>query len=834
MAQSPPTLEAVLTRLAREGELYERLPAGRVRCWACGHRCLIPPGQRGICKVRWNEDGRLMVPHGYVAGLQLDPVEKKPFFHAYPGARALSFGMLGCDYHCAYCTPGSTLVATTKGLAPIRQLFDSGLEVSGRDPSTVRVVPDLEVYTHAGRPQKVNALFRHRYRGTMVRLEPVYLLPLHLTPDHQVLAIGPGWSPGESPRFVRARDLTTRHYVAIPREFEFSRPMVFDVAEVLRPLVGRIRYRHRLGAAFLRRVLRLSADGLSSREIGVRVGKSASHVRHLRRRVANGTWDLTRLGTKTARVLIERDSVRLSKEHRRGIARWVPLDERLGALFGYYAAEGSVRHARKRVHSAELVFSLGLHEHDLARRIRRLLAEVFGVKARLSRRPTTLAICVGKSSVALFFERLCGTGSRIKHLPAELFAASRPVVEAFLDAYVEGDGHRYDGGLVSVTTVSRALALGVAWLALKSGRFPAIRVRRQGQAGRIQGRPVNCAPKLYLVQWFDDAVRRRFLRHDGRYFYVPLRRVSTRAYEGFVYNLGVDDDESYLAQFVATHNCQNWLTSQALRDPVAGVPPEPVTPGAIVEAALRHRARVLTSTYNEPLITSEWAVEIFRAGQARGLVCSYVSNGNATPEVLEYLRPWVDLYKVDLKGFDDRRYRQLGGLLRTVQDTIERLHRLGFWLEVVTLVVPGFNDSDAELHDLARFLASVSPDIPWHVTAFHSDYKMQDRPSTDARTLIRAAEIGRRAGLRYVYAGNLPGRVGDLENTSCPGCGALLIERLGFRVLQDRVTPAGGRCLRCGTAIPGRWGVIGPTEGEPSQPTKTDPVQTLREIAGRG
>jgi pyruvate formate lyase activating enzyme len=354
MAPSSSTLEALLAGPTREGALYERLPAGRVRCYACGHRCLIPPGQRGVCKVRWNEDGRLMVPHGYVAGLQLDPVEKKPFFHAYPGARALSFGMLGCDLHCPYC--------------------------------------------------------------------------------------------------------------------------------------------------------------------------------------------------------------------------------------------------------------------------------------------------------------------------------------------------------------------------------------------------------------------------------------------------------------------QNWLTSQALRDPVAGVPPQPVTAGQIVEAALRSGARILTSTYNEPLITSEWAVEVFRAGRAHGLVGSFVSNGNATPEGLDYLRPWVDLYKVDLKGFDDRRYRQLGGLLRTVQETIERLHRLGFWLEVVTLVVPGFNDSDAELHDLAQFLASVSPDIPWHVTAFRSDYKMQDRPSTDARTLIRAAEIGRRAGLRYVYAGNLPGRVGDLENTSCPGCGALLIERVGFRVLRDRLTPAGGRCPHCGTPIAGRWG----------------------------
>ena len=351
---APVTLEQMLSRLAREGELYERLPEARVRCYACGHRCLIPPGQRGICKVRWNEDGRLLVPAGYVAGLQLDPVEKKPFFHAYPGSLAMSFGMLGCDLHCQYC--------------------------------------------------------------------------------------------------------------------------------------------------------------------------------------------------------------------------------------------------------------------------------------------------------------------------------------------------------------------------------------------------------------------------------------------------------------------QNALTSQALRDPATGVPPQEVTPRQIVDAALRQRARILTSTYNEPLITSEWAVEVFKEGKARGFTCSYVSNGNATPEVLEYIRPWVDLYKVDLKGFDDRRYRKLGGVLQTVLDTIQMLRARGFWLEVVTLLVPEFNDSDAELRDIARFLASVSPDIPWHVTAFHPDYKMTDRDATTARTLIRAAEIGVSEGLRYVYAGNLPGRVGPFENTCCPSCRALLVERRGYTILKDLLTPTRGRCPRCATEIPGVWG----------------------------
>jgi pyruvate formate lyase activating enzyme len=251
--------------------------------------------------------------------------------------------------------------------------------------------------------------------------------------------------------------------------------------------------------------------------------------------------------------------------------------------------------------------------------------------------------------------------------------------------------------------------------------------------------------------------------------------------------------------------CQNWLTSQAIRDPTAMAPAESVTPEEIVRLAHERGARIVTSTYNEPLITSEWAVEVFRVAKAQGLVCSYVSNGNGTEEVLEYIRPWVRLYKVDLKGFRERPYRDLGGTLERVTWTIRALHEKGFWVEVVTLVVPGFNDSAEELTDIARFLVSVSPDIPWHVTAFHPDYKMTDREATSVQSLLRAAEIGAREGLHFVYAGNLPGFVESWENTYCPACRALLVERVGYRILQNRME-ADGLCPACRRAVPGVWG----------------------------
>ena len=250
--------------------------------------------------------------------------------------------------------------------------------------------------------------------------------------------------------------------------------------------------------------------------------------------------------------------------------------------------------------------------------------------------------------------------------------------------------------------------------------------------------------------------------------------------------------------------CQNWVTSQALRDPRAVSSLLEADPELLVKDALAQGAKVVVSTYNEPLITSEWAVAVFRQARQVGLLTAFVSNGNGTPQVLEYLHPWLDLYKVDLKSFDDRQYRQLGGRLQPILDTIRRLHQMGVWLEIVTLLVPGFNDSDDELRSLTAFVAGVSPDIPWHVTAFRQEYKMTSPADTHPEDLQRAAAIGREAGLRYIYAGNLPGRVQGLEDTYCHHCGELLIQRYGYLIEKYKLTPQGD-CPACHTPVPGRW-----------------------------
>ncbi|MGQ9831367.1 MAG: AmmeMemoRadiSam system radical SAM enzyme [Thermochromatium sp.] len=234
-----------------------------------------------------------------------------------------------------------------------------------------------------------------------------------------------------------------------------------------------------------------------------------------------------------------------------------------------------------------------------------------------------------------------------------------------------------------------------------------------------------------------------------------------------------------------------------LGERVAG---EPVTPAQIVRAARASGARSIAYTYTEPTIFYELAYETACLAREAGLANVFVTNGyiNAPPQ--HELACVLDAANVDLKFFRDESYRRLSrSRLQPVLDAIARYHALGVWIEVTTLVIPGVNDSDEELRGIARFIHSLSPDIPWHVSRFHGAYRMTDVMPTPPDTLRRAADIGREAGLRYVYVGNLPGD-GD-EDTQCPGCGARLIRRYGFYLLENRIQH--GVCPECGTPVAG-------------------------------
>lgn len=251
--------------------------------------------------------------------------------------------------------------------------------------------------------------------------------------------------------------------------------------------------------------------------------------------------------------------------------------------------------------------------------------------------------------------------------------------------------------------------------------------------------------------------------------------------------------------------CQNWFTSQYARDPRSLRAVESarlMSAEEVVKEALAYGAKSVVSSYNEPFITAEWAAEIFDVARQKGLRTGMVSNGYATVEALDYLTPRLDALKIDLKCFSDPGYRSLGGVMAHVLETIHAAVARGIWVEIVSLIIPGFNDSERELYQMASAVAAVSVDIPWHVTAYHPDYE-SDAPATPAQTLIKAAEIGIEAGLRYVYAGNLPGRVNSYENTHCPACGKVIVERTGFRTRVVGIKD--GLCVHCGARIPGIW-----------------------------
>lgn len=246
--------------------------------------------------------------------------------------------------------------------------------------------------------------------------------------------------------------------------------------------------------------------------------------------------------------------------------------------------------------------------------------------------------------------------------------------------------------------------------------------------------------------------------------------------------------------------CQNWEISGVKA--ADGRVPETVSAEQLAAGAASAGAKVLVSTYNEPLITAEWAAAVFAEGKKKGLRGAFVSNGYATPESAALLRPVMDLWKVDLKTFNPDNYAKVcGARLDRVLDGIRLIKEAGFWLEVVTLLIPGFNDSDSEIGAMGAFLSEVSRDIPWHLTAFHPDHLMTDVPPTPAATLYRAREIAMARGLRYVYCGNVRGARG--QNTVCPACGKAVIKREGFSV-SSSLLGRGGACP-CGQKIPGVW-----------------------------
>lgn len=244
--------------------------------------------------------------------------------------------------------------------------------------------------------------------------------------------------------------------------------------------------------------------------------------------------------------------------------------------------------------------------------------------------------------------------------------------------------------------------------------------------------------------------------------------------------------------------CQNWEISQnTVKN--GDFPGEEVSPGDIVKLALKSKAKSISYTYTEPTIFFEYALDIAKLAKDKGLCNVFVSNGYMTRQAITLIKPYLDAANIDLKFFNDDSYKKIcSGTLAPVLESIYFMKEVGIWVEVTTLVIPGENDSDKELMGIAEFIASVDKNMPWHISGFHPDYKFQDHQSTGVEILNKAAEIGKNAGLNYVYIGNVYGRGND---TVCSACKRCLIKREGFKVLENNIQ--GNKCSFCNFEIPG-------------------------------
>ncbi len=248
--------------------------------------------------------------------------------------------------------------------------------------------------------------------------------------------------------------------------------------------------------------------------------------------------------------------------------------------------------------------------------------------------------------------------------------------------------------------------------------------------------------------------------------------------------------------------CQNHEISQLPRGEDGRIEGSEVSPSKIVSLTKQNQCQSISYTYTEPTIYFEYAFEIARQAHQGGIKNIFVTNGYMTEEALKTIQPYLDAANVDLKSFREEFYKEVcGAKLKPVLENLKQMRQMGIWVEITTLIIPTLNDSDQEFEEIAQFIVSLGPEVPWHISAFYPTYKMLNLPRTPASVLHRAREIGIKTGLRYVYCGNIPGEEG--EDTFCPHCGRSLIERVGFRVAKNDVV--NGACRHCHKKIDGIW-----------------------------
>jgi len=788
------------------GRWWHKLDDGRIQCDLCPRDCRLHEGQRGACFVRARvNDAMVLTTYGRSSGFCVDPIEKKPLNHFLPGSAVLSFGTAGCNLACKFCFTPDTWIATNEGMRRIGDLFQECPDQEPLGDGAAGFPQGVQVWTRDARKTKVTKVFARPFEGELVSLRAACCPPIRATPNHGIFAAHR--DDLATIRKVPAGELTKDHYLVVPKRSCAPEPVRIDSRDWLSRLeVPQRRSRgRRIEPDRLAELLRI--DGTSG-QIGAALGYHPAYVRKLRGQLARGALpvcdelrDIT-LSSSNGRV-------RFSGEKGAGVPETVPLTADLAWLLGIFCAEGAITRTSGRPNSPHLSFCFGLHEQEFVEKTSRLLTEIFHATPVIVRRRTTMTVEIGQTSLCGLFEALCGRGAHHKQVPPPVMSAPPDVMRAFLEGYLAGDGHRTDTHAVGLT-VSERLALGLFEIGLHLGILPTFFEHTPPATKVIEGRTVSQS-KFFIVRYLrkrldpgsDSRPERPLWRETNEYFLVPLRRIECVPYSGMVYNLEVEDgDHSYLAPFLAVANCQNHDISKSREmDSLM----DSASPEAIARAAVQSGSRSVAFTYNDPVIFAEYAMDAADACHEHGILTVAVTAGYISPQARREFYAKMDAANVDLKGFTDDFYVKLtGSRLAPVLDTLVYLeHETDVWYEITTLLIPGKNDSDAEIRAECQWIArELGVHVPVHFTAFHPDFKMTDLPPTPPATLKRARKIAMEEGLQFVYTGNIHDTEGG--TTFCPSCKSALIVRDWHRIETYRVTPSGA-CPDCGTAIAGRF-----------------------------
>ncbi len=654
-------------------------------------------------------------------------------------------------HNCQYCLPGNARISTDRGILEIEDLWSHGFNPRSVEDGEVVDLEGVRTRTHRGGFQPIRQVYRHFYSDAMMHITPYYMSALQCTPDHRVFSAR-GASGGVHK--VRARELKVGDYLAIPRSSGVRQNPVVDALEVLSTLPQ---------PPYKRDVHLVEEDG----------------------------------------------QVRYTFGMARGVPRWIPLTPTFARLLGYYAAEGSFSRSAGRPNSCSAWFSFDAREVDRQEEVASLIERVTGHPPKYVTQRNRTALVTNNTPFALLLRELCGEGAANKRVPDPILASDDPTLAAaFLAGYLNGDGYVTEanaGTVLGSGSVSEMLTRGILELFLRLGTVPRYYVSKNPDTHQIEGRTVSRSDEHQarvfvqsvdirpdFVDWTPLAPR---AVETPDYLLLPVRSLEEVPYIGYVYNLAVDRDHSYVANHFAVANCQNFDISQ--RRKVEG---KDATPQQVVDMTLQHGCQGIAYTYNQPTIFMEYAHDIGVIARQEGLINIFVSNGYDTPDTVRMMRDFLDCITVDFKGNGEpkfvRRYIGVPDPQPIFDTLLEIRDKTDVHVEITDLVVPQVGDDLEYARRLAQFVYDeLGPETPIHFLRFHPDYKMMDLPQTPVETLEKHHHVAKEVGLRYVYLGNVPGH--PLENTHCPGCGQVVVKRYGFDISDWRLDEE-NRCKRCG------------------------------------